>query len=163
MKQRNKIMSKSETPTSSGAGELLAVEQVDRDAARQWLCAADPRNIEKLALIFARHRLSALGPPHTEVPSSVSEIRAITDYAERVIYKPMPSGDAQNLSPPSCLGVVERIDKFVTDFRSPWGAWKTTWWEGEVSDEAAFTADNALLHIANIARTALQSHRGEGR
>lgn len=50
---------------------------------------------------------------------------------------------------------LERIDKFVTDYLSPWGSWKTPWWEGEVSDEAAFSDDNALKHCANIARSAL--------
>ena len=50
---------------------------------------------------------------------------------------------------------LRRIEEFERKFRQPWGAWKTVWWEGEVSDEAAFTADNALMHIANIARNVL--------
>lgn len=50
---------------------------------------------------------------------------------------------------------LERIDQFITAYREPWGSWKTAWWEGEVSDDAAFSADNALMHVANIARQSL--------
>ena len=50
---------------------------------------------------------------------------------------------------------LERIDKFITDYFSPWGSWKTAWWEGEVSDDVEFSDANALRHIAKIARSLL--------
>lgn len=48
---------------------------------------------------------------------------------------------------------------FIDKFFEPWGAWKTAWWEGEVSDDAAFSADNALKHVANILRRAALADR----
>ena len=52
------------------------------------------------------------------------------------------------------------IYRFIINYRAPWGAWKTAWWEGEVSDDAAFSADNAIMHIANKLRTTIARHRG---
>jgi len=51
-------------------------------------------------------------------------------------------------------GALEAIGKFVDDFHAPWGSWKTAWWEGEVSDDAALTDNNALKHVADMARRA---------
>lgn len=56
--------------------------------------------------------------------------------------------------------VTQAID-FIDKFFEPWGSLKTAWWEGEVSDDAAFSADNALKHVANILRRT--AHSGEGR
>ena len=56
--------------------------------------------------------------------------------------------------------VTQALD-FIDKFFEPWGSWKTAWWEGEVSDDAAFSADNALKHVANILRRT--THSGEGR
>jgi hypothetical protein len=50
---------------------------------------------------------------------------------------------------------LERIVKFIDDYFAPWGSWKTAWWEGEVSDDAAFSDGNALKHVANKLRVAL--------
>lgn len=47
---------------------------------------------------------------------------------------------------------AEKALKFIDDYLSPWGAWKTAWWEGEVGDDAAFSDNNALKHVANILR-----------
>ncbi len=57
---------------------------------------------------------------------------------------------------------LEAIGEFVDDYLSPWGSWKTVWWEGEVSDDAAFTDENALKHVANIARRPLAQGRVRG-
>jgi hypothetical protein len=46
---------------------------------------------------------------------------------------------------------AEQIATFTRTYFEPWGSWKTAWWEGEVSDAAAFSAGNALKHVANIA------------
>jgi len=46
---------------------------------------------------------------------------------------------------------------FIDKFFEPWGSWKTVWWESEVSGDAAFSADNALKHVANILRRALSA------
>jgi hypothetical protein len=54
---------------------------------------------------------------------------------------------------------------FIDKFFEPWGSWKTVWWESEVSGDAAFSADNALKHVANILRRALSAtpaQEGEG-
>lgn len=64
---------------------------------------------------------------------------------------------ARDASVRELVEALSKADKFITDFRAPWGSWKTAWWEAEVSDDAAFTPDNALLHIANIVRAALAS------
>lgn len=56
--------------------------------------------------------------------------------------------------------VTQAVD-FIDKFFRPWGSWKTVWWEGEVSDDAAFSSDNALKHVANILRRT--AHSGEGR
>lgn len=42
--------------------------------------------------------------------------------------------------------------EFVDKYLEPWGSWKTAWWEAEVSDDAAFSDNNALKHVANILR-----------
>lgn len=57
---------------------------------------------------------------------------------------------------------LERADTFLLKFREPWGSWKTAWWEGEVSDDAAFSTDNAMMHVANILRAALKQANGKG-
>lgn len=54
-------------------------------------------------------------------------------------------------------GALRRQAEFVDTYMQPWGAWKTAWWEGEVSDNAAISEDNALKHLANMARTALNA------
>lgn len=58
-------------------------------------------------------------------------------------------------NPQALVEALERIRKFVDDYKAPWGAWKTVWWEDEVSDQAAFSDDNALMHVANLASAAL--------
>lgn len=62
---------------------------------------------------------------------------------------------------------VERLEEalraqaqFVDDFFAPWGSWKTAWWEGWVSDHAAFSENNALKALANKARAALKGEEG---
>lgn len=57
---------------------------------------------------------------------------------------------------------VDRAVKFIDDFFRPWGASKTAWWEGEVSDDAAFTATNALKHVANILRAPPSATKSAG-
>lgn len=77
-----------------------------------------------------------------------------TDHRESITAwntRATPAPDSEKLRE-----ALEAIAKFVDDFRAPWGSWKTAWWEGEVSDDAAFTDDNALMHIANLARRASQ-------
>jgi len=57
---------------------------------------------------------------------------------------------------------LERIDEFVRKYFQPWGAWKTVWWEGEVAGDAAFSDNNALKHVANIAKKALSATPEKG-
>jgi hypothetical protein len=59
--------------------------------------------------------------------------------------------------PQDAVERLKRIDEFVTNYFAPWGSWKTAWWEGEVSDDAAFSDNNALKHVANIARASLSA------
>jgi hypothetical protein len=63
--------------------------------------------------------------------------------------------------PQDAVERLKRIDEFVTNYFAPWGSWKTAWWEGEVSDDAAFSDNNALKHVANIARASLSGAGGE--
>lgn len=74
--------------------------------------------------------------------------------ALRLATPPAPNDDLR--------AALESIAKFVEDFLAPWGSWKTAWWEGEVSDDAAFTPDNALKHIANVARRAALKENRRG-
>lgn len=53
------------------------------------------------------------------------------------------------------LEALRQINKFAEDFFSPWGSWKTAWWEGAVSDDKDFTTENALKAVAKTAREAL--------
>jgi hypothetical protein len=56
-------------------------------------------------------------------------------------------------------GALRKQAEFVDNYFSPWGAWKTEWWEGEVSGHAAFSDGNALKHLANMARATLSPER----
>jgi len=49
---------------------------------------------------------------------------------------------------------VESALAFIDKYFEPWGSWKTPWWEGEVSDGAAYSDSNALKHVANLLRRA---------
>jgi len=49
---------------------------------------------------------------------------------------------------------AEIVRQFVDNWFAPWGAWKTAWWEGEVSE-------NALKHVANIVSRATPSQPDE--
>jgi hypothetical protein len=52
-------------------------------------------------------------------------------------------------------GAAKAVGEFADNYFQPWGAWKTAWWEGAVSDDAAYTAENAIKAMANLARAAL--------
>lgn len=68
------------------------------------------------------------------------------------------NGSGLLATPATTVDETERLREavdFIDKFFEPWGSWKTAWWEGEVSDDAAFSADNALKHVANILRRAL--------
>ncbi len=73
-------------------------------------------------------------------------------------WAPFPDRAALSAAPATLRqdGLREALD-FIDKFFEPWGAWKTAWWEGEVSDNAAFSDDNALKHVANILRRAALS------
>jgi hypothetical protein len=42
---------------------------------------------------------------------------------------------------------IAAIRKLVDDFFSPWGSWKTAWWEMEVGDSEPFSPDALLREI----------------
>jgi hypothetical protein len=62
-------------------------------------------------------------------------------------HRPIPATGLQD----EAAARLASIADFVRQFREPWGSWKTAWWESEVSDDVAFTADNALMHVHNLA------------
>lgn len=80
--------------------------------------------------------------------TAVEGQEAISDAVHGALW----DADAEN---ERLRAALTRIEQFVRDFRAPWGSWKTAWWEGEVFDDAAFTEDNALMHIANVASATL--------
>lgn len=55
-----------------------------------------------------------------------------------------------------------KVRKFVDNYFAPWGSWKTAWWEGEVSDDAAYCAENALKHVANMVSATTDAAQGQG-
>ncbi len=90
-----------------------------------------------------RHRLNA-------TTSSAPIVPETADKTPRRNARPFPA------TPSRQDGLREALD-FIDKFFEPWGAWKTVWWEGEVSDDAAFSDGNALKHVANILRRAALS------
>lgn len=92
--------------------------------------------------------IAALSTPATLDNTAVEGQEAISDAVHGALW----DADAEN---ERLRAALTRIEQFVRDFRAPWGSWKTAWWEGEVFDDAAFTEDNALMHIANVASATL--------
>lgn len=43
------------------------------------------------------------------------------------------------------------VRQFITDWFSPWGSWKTAWWEGVVGDHLEMSSENALKALRKIA------------
>jgi hypothetical protein len=119
---------------------------------------------------FAEHRIAALSTPEAgHVTRLAHELRERSrfpsgqprispDKAHEIAEASLEASDTKGL-----VEALERINQFITQYREPWGSWKTAWWEGEVSDDAAFTDDNAIMHCANIVRKALAQHRGSTR
>lgn len=129
-----------------------------RDALRSTPTANAPvADVEHKLRMIVSH---ATGGSSQDIDASVNDICvAITRMRNKVWEGGRESAFREAALPPHSdiegLEALTRIDQFVTKYREPWGAWKTAWWEDEVSDDAAFTADNALMHVANIARTVL--------
>lgn len=102
-----------------------------------------------------------------EARSSEKDVRAVLHPDERRLsdLKTVMTGTAlraittalrgQPASSATETDALQKIVAFVRNYFEPWGSWKTAWWEGEVSDEAAFSDNNALKHVSNLAERAL--------
>jgi len=119
-----------------------------------------------LAALCLANGLDMHADGETELARIWTKVEAIrAKQAAKPKHSPLPA--TRHDSTREMAEALEHIGKFVDDFKAPWGPkqgkWKTKWWAQEVSDDAAFTADNALMHVANIARKALATLQGTDR
>lgn len=135
--------------------EYAAVDQsdawllrfADQDCGDQWFGGAGYTAEETRALaIDAWSRYAPAWSVRLMRTVTLDEVRALSQPTDS-----SPAGEVVRLREAR----LEAIGKFVDAYLSPWGAWKTAWWEGEVSDDAAFSDRNALRHVANLARAPL--------
>lgn len=68
------------------------------------------------------------------------------------------SDDAQSAALKDALGPIQG---FLDDYFSPWGSWKTPWWEYTVGDEVAFSDHAALRHVQKLVKAALGGRGAE--
>ncbi|NML11615.1 hypothetical protein HHL08_15905 [Sphingobium sp. AR-3-1] len=108
----------------AGVGEVI---EADRQAALDLVSPDEARRIasgtcddHQLVQLLAQHRRQSIA---SLSPAAHADVRE---------------------------ALSEQVRKFVDNYFAPWGSWKTAWWEGEVSDNAAYSAENALKHVANI-------------
>lgn len=147
-RDRKAALTKADAILALTAVEGVGEREDERKAMRDYMlaCAAEADR-QRLNLVSSGHKLAARNC-EAEATAYRNAARMI-DCEDHASYRSTPVAQGDEVR-----DALERIDKFVTDYLSPWGSWKTPWWEGEVSDEATFSDDNALKHCANIARSA---------
>lgn len=152
------------TPVEDGGAETI-------EAVAKALFEADAdfgysMNLTRLVEDEATYTLQIKGEAAVEYPGtdecyehiakSKSRKRAAAVLAALAERTPVEDGGAREAE------MIAEAVEFIDNWFQPWGAWKTAWWEGAVSDDAAMTEDNALKAVANILRRAALATSREG-
>ena len=144
-----------------GWGLENEVTDFARDMARAAIAALQARSAEPVMIRAKDGNVVPLTiPENIELQGQMDPASLLAHLAEEGAMESIGYVDPADLPPhiramhedrPAEPAGEEPVLKFIDDYLSPWGSWKTPWWEAEMGD-AAFSDHNALKHVANMLR-----------
>ena len=124
------------------------------DALRSLLAARanEPKRVEFQAYFDAALDTLRKGAPGLAEPSRVVLARSIAMKCQAVPEAISPSYTHLQSRLAEAEKALREIRQDVENWFTPWGAWKTAWWEDFASDDHEYTSENFIKTIGRRAQ-----------